>query len=76
MASDPKLIQAARSLGSGLRGRAWLSSVGIGEEDGHPVLVLYLSKQLQAKAIKALPSQWQQLPVKVQHLGKLTPAGA
>jgi len=76
MAFDPKLIQAARSLGSELSGRAWLSSVGIGEEDGHPVLVLYLSKPLQAKAIEALPSQWQQLPVKVQLLGKLTPAGA
>jgi len=76
MAFDPKLIQAARSLGSELSGRAWLSSVGIGEEDGHPVLVLYLSKPLQAKAIKALLRQWQQLPVKVQLLGKLTPAGA
>ena len=76
MASDPKLIQAARSLGSELSGYAWFSSVGVGEEDGHPVLVLYLSKPLQAKTIKTLPSQWQQLPVKVKHLGKLIPAGA
>lgn len=75
MEFDPKLRQAAVSLKRELEDRAWLSSVGVAEESGHPVLVIYLSRPVQAKALGALPSVWEHLPVMVRQMGKLVPAG-
>lgn len=75
MEFDPKLRQAAVSLKRELGDRAWLSSVGVAEESGHPVLVLYLSRPVQAKVLGMLPGEWEQLPVMVRQMGKLIPAG-
>jgi hypothetical protein len=75
MEFDPKLRQAAVSLGRELGDRVWVSSVGVAEQSGHPVLVLYLSRPVQAKALSMLPSEWEHLPVMVRQMGKLIPAG-
>lgn len=75
MEFDPRLRQAALSLKRELGDRAWLSSVGVAEEAGHPVLVLYLARPVQAKALRMLPSEWDHLPVMVRQMGKLVPAG-
>lgn len=75
MEFDPQLRNAAVSLKRELGDRACLSSVGVAEESGHPVLVIYLSRPVQAKVLGALPGEWEHLPVMVRQMGKLVPAG-
>lgn len=70
----PQLRHAAVSLKRELGDRGWLSSVGVAEESGGPVLVIYLSRPVPAKVLGALPRMWEQLPVVVRQMGKLVPA--
>ena len=75
MEFDSTLRKAAVSLGAALCDRPWLSSVGVGEDSGRPVLVLYLSKPVPLKVLQLLPSEWNHFPIMVRQMGKLVPAG-
>ncbi len=54
-------------------GKPWFSSVGIGEESGRPVLIIYL-RRLPPKAERTFPQSYEGIPVRAQYLGKLVPA--
>src|SRR5438093_3809729 len=73
MAFDEKTKQAAIKLGHQLRDNPWFSSVGIGEEQGHPTLIVYLVRE-PGKDQKLLPASWEGIPVRTQKIGKVIPA--
>ena len=70
MEFDEKTRQAAIRLGQNLSGNAWYASVGIGEEAGQEVLIVYL-RRLPPNGGKGIPQEWEGLPVRLQHLGKV-----
>src|SRR6266566_1394888 len=73
MAFDEQTRQAAIRLGQDLSGKPWFSSVGIGEESGRPVLIIYL-RRLPPKAERAFPQSYEGIPVRAKRMGKLVPA--
>ena len=60
-------------LGQSLREKSWYSSVGISEEGGHAVLIVYLRKP-PGQDGDSIPKQWDGLPVRSKRIGKLRPA--
>jgi hypothetical protein len=75
MAFSEETKQAARHLNSRFSGQPWLSSVGITEEAGRPVLLVYLSKHV-SKSQSGIPDIWEGVPVRTQYIGKVRPAAA
>ena len=75
MELSQELRKAASSLAEALQPIATVSSVGIGEEGGHPILLVYTSRQLKAGELRALPSHWENFPVRARNMGKVVPAG-
>ena len=75
MAFSEETKQAARRLNSRFSGQPWLSSVGITEEAGRPVLLVYLSKHV-SKGQSGLPDVWEGFPVHTQYMGRVRPAAA
>jgi type I restriction enzyme, R subunit len=73
MAFDEQIKQAAIRLGKDLSGNSWYSSVGIGEDAGHPVLIIYLRRPTP-KALSSLPHVWEGIQVRAEHMGKIVPA--
>lgn len=72
MAFDEKTIYAATNLGSSLQGKPWFSSVGVAEEENHPVLIVYLRRK--SKAIDNLiPHIWEGIPVRLREIGRVSP---
>lgn len=73
MAFDEKTRQAAIRLGQRLVGMPWYSHVGITSEGGRSVLIIYLSRAL-GRDRDRVPETWEGFPVRVQFLGRITPA--
>src|SRR5438093_9836023 len=73
MAFDEQTRQAAIRLGQELSGKPWFSSVGIGEEAGRPVLIIYL-RRLPPKAERTFPQSYEGIPVRAKHIGNVVPA--
>jgi hypothetical protein len=73
MAFDEKVKVAAFQLGKRLDAKPWFWNVGISEEEGHPVLIVYLKDNASAAA-KIVPKEWQGMTVRMKRIGKLRPA--
>jgi hypothetical protein len=73
MAFDEQTRQAAMSLGQKLSPSPWYSSVGIAEQDSHPVLIVYLRRRSQQKD-PGIPQVWEGIPVQVKQIGRILPA--
>lgn len=72
MEFDETTKQAAIRLGQRLSGKPWYSSVGIAEEAGAPLLIVYSRRRLP-KGETSVPELWDGLPVRVQQVGKVVP---
>lgn len=75
MAFDETTKQAAIRLGQRLAGKQWYSSVGIGTENGRPILIIYLARSL-GRDRQDVPEEWEEIPVRVQYMGRVTPAAS
>ena len=73
MAFDETTKLAAIHLGQRLGGMSWYSSVGITEEDGMPLLIIY-SRRALPKSSMTVPELWEGIKVRVQRIGKVVPA--
>lgn len=73
MAIDQHIRDAALHLGDTLRDRSWFSGVGIAEEMGRPVLMIYLSRRLPKKPAVEIPNVWEDVPVRIQEIGRIAP---
>jgi len=73
MAFDEQTKQAAIRLGQDLSGKPWFSSVGIGQDAGRPVLIVYLRRQ-PPKAQTVVPRVWEGIPVRAENMGNVFPA--
>jgi hypothetical protein len=74
MASEKNIKAAALELGRTFRGEPWFLSVGISEENGRPVLIVYLRKQPPRSKREVLPATWDSIPVRVTVMGRVQPA--
>jgi hypothetical protein len=71
MAFDDQTKQAAIRLGQAFGRKPWYSSIGISSEKGRPVLIIYTSRRAGRSQV---PASWEGIPVRLQHIGRLTPA--
>ena len=71
MAFDDRTKRAAIRLGEALARNPWYSSVGISTDKGRPVLIIYTSRRIGRGKV---PDSWEGIPVRPQHVGRLTPA--
>jgi hypothetical protein len=69
MAIDEKTRPAAIRFGQTLSGNPWYSSVGITENTGHEVLIVYF-RRLPPNGGKGIPKEWEGIPVRLQSIGK------
>lgn len=74
MDSNPHVRQAAVHLGEELRNQQWFSAVGVAEEKGIPILVVYFRRRPPENWRKSLSEKWDEIPVRLKILGKVTPA--
>jgi hypothetical protein len=65
--------QAARELRIHLGRPSWLSSIGVGSQDEHPAIILFLV--CQPKVGNPIPSEWDGYPVIAREFGSLAPLG-
>ena len=75
MAFSEQTKQAARRLNSKFNGQPWFSSVGISEEAGTIILLVYLSKHV-SRGQAGIPDLWEGVPVRIQYMGRVRPAAA
>lgn len=59
--------EAAKSLAEKLRGAPWFTTVGVGEQEGRPVIYLYV-KTLNIPTLAFLDNGWNGYRVAVQKL--------
>lgn len=71
MASEG-VLAAARKLHEKLGYQSWLTTVGVGMEDGHECLYVYAS-QVGARERSSIPSEWKGYPVVIKKLGGIRP---
>jgi hypothetical protein len=62
---------ATNDLLSHLQGVPWLTGAGLGERDGPPCIVLYVTSLKPAHSF--LPDVWQGYPLELKKMGKLRP---
>jgi hypothetical protein len=53
----------------------WLSAIGVGAEEGLPVIVLYLTSDWRPK-IPELENAWEGYPIRFREFGSIAPLGA
>jgi len=69
-----ELREAAVALGIELQTLPAAFSIGIGEEKGRPIFLMYTSRRLSRSESSSVPPEWRKIPVHMQVLGKLKPA--
>ena len=70
------LKDKALSLRETLGHHRWFTAIGLGEQsDGRPCIYVYASDLSQAKRAGA-PSMWEDVPVYIRKMSRITPAGA
>ena len=68
------LVDAANRLAAKLAGQPWFSAAGITEDDSAGVaLIVYLKRNLRCNELD-VPSDWEGISVRTQHLGRVRPA--
>ena len=65
--------QAAITLDEELRQYSWLRFVGIGEEDGQDVFIVYVNKRNLKSIIPFVPKTWEGVPVIVRFIQQPVP---
>jgi hypothetical protein len=73
MVFDEHVKASAIRLGQALREKPWFSSVGVSEEAGRPVFILYL-RSAPGPERDSIPKEWDGFAVRTERLGKLRPA--
>ena len=66
--------QSAMTLDEELRRFPWLRFVGIGEENGEAVFIVYVSKRSLKAITPLVPKVWEGVPVVVRHIQQPVPA--
>lgn len=66
--------QAVKELREHLGRPSWLSAIGIGDEDGKDVIVLYLSTPMKPR-LPSLDTGWQGYKVAFYEFGSFAPLG-
>jgi len=74
MVSNMTPQDAARSLFALLRDRPWLTTVGVGQQDGATVLFVY-AKTTRGIRLPLDAGTWEGFPVRVKKMGTPRPAG-
>lgn len=70
MVYDDRVITAATNLGFRLQGNAWFSSIGVSEENGKTILIVYLRKRPKVHD-DPIPKTWDGIPVRLSEIGKV-----
>jgi hypothetical protein len=73
MVFDEQMKASAVRLGQALSDKPWFSSVGLSEEAGVPVFIVYL-RSASKKEYDSIPKQWDGYAVRAKWIGKLRPA--
>lgn len=71
MAFDEQTKQAATRLAQQLAGKPWVFSVGVSEEEGKPVIIVYLKSRNPRSSV---PEDREGLPVRTEYIGQVRPA--
>jgi hypothetical protein len=71
MAFDEAIKSATIRLGVALRRLPYVQSVGVGEEHGRSILIVYVRRL--PKKDDGIPKAWEGFPVQVKRLGKVSP---
>jgi hypothetical protein len=66
--------QAVRELREHLGRPPWLSAIGIGAQEGRPVIVLYLTSSWKPK-LPSVENGWKGYPVLFHEFGSFAPLG-
>ena len=66
--------EAARSLYALLRDRPWLTTVGVGQHEGVPVLIVYATTT-RGIELPIDSDTWEGFPVRIKKMGTPRPAG-
>ena len=69
MAFDEATKSAAVRLGVALRNLPYVSNVGIAEDDGSSILIVYVRRL--PKKDGSIPKTWEGIPVQVRRIGKV-----
>jgi hypothetical protein len=69
-----ELRKAAQELSDRLREIPSFVSVGIGSENGRPVLFLYFRSMPRRAVKEKLPLEWANIPVRTRKIGRIVPA--
>ena len=70
MVFDEQTIASAIRLGQVLHDKPWFSSVGLSEEHGRPVFIIYLHRAPGPER-DSIPKQWDGFSVRTERIGKL-----
>ena len=70
MVFDEKIRDSAMRLGEVFREKPWFLSVGLSEERGHPVFIIYL-RSTPGPERDSIPKRWDGFPVRTERIGKL-----
>ena len=73
MAFDEPTKSAAVQLRINLRLLPYVEGVGIGDERGQPILIVYVRRL--PKKHDNVPQTWDNLPVRLRLIGKVSPGG-
>jgi hypothetical protein len=73
MVFDKDIKASAVRLGKVFHDKPWYSSVGISEENGSPVFIVYL-RSAPGKDRNSIPKEWEGCSVRTERIGKLKPA--
>jgi hypothetical protein len=73
MVFDKDIKASALRLGKIFQDKPWYSSVGISEENGTPVFIVYL-RTAPGKDRSSIPKDWEGYSVRTERIGKLRPA--
>jgi hypothetical protein len=73
MVFDKDIKASALRLGQIFQDKPWYSSVGISEENGSAVFIVYLLRA-PGRDRDSIPKEWEGYPVRTERIGKLRPA--
>jgi hypothetical protein len=73
MVFDEQIKDSAIRLEQVIHDKPWFSSVGLSEEYGRPVFIIYL-RSAPGPERDSIPKQWEGFSVRTERIGKLRPA--
>jgi hypothetical protein len=70
--ADP--YEHLKQFAASLRAYPWFRFIGLGEEKGEPVVIVYVSRKNFSEILPLLPEVWYGVPVRVRYTGAPKPA--